>query len=198
MVLLPSIRGNGEVIKREEFEQRKAAAEAVREARLNRKPKKLASQGKDLTGCPLLQVRGERNRADSDRGTDRPAGCTAIVGVDVCKHVKLCTGPGTCARSLTARRTLPQPTTLSLHLLSTRTTHALPQALRDREEAVRNGKLCTIIFIRDRNARGQEVRWGCTPHIGKSVRTRTVGRTARHRKSLMTSGCSILYGMCTS
>lgn len=50
------IRGNGEVIRREEFEQRKAAAEAVRQARLNRRPKKLASQGKDLGGCPLLQV----------------------------------------------------------------------------------------------------------------------------------------------
>ena len=52
------IRGNGEVIRREEFEQRKAAAEAVRQARLNRRPKKLASQGTDLEGCPLLQVGG--------------------------------------------------------------------------------------------------------------------------------------------
>ncbi|KAI8471755.1 MAG: hypothetical protein J3K34DRAFT_367710 [Monoraphidium minutum] len=79
------IRGNGEVIKREEFEQRKAAAEAVRQARLNGRPKKLANQGKDLEGCPLLQ------------------------------------------------------------------------ALAEREEAVVNGKLVTIVFIRDRNARGQEV-----------------------------------------
>eukprot|EP00775_Hariotina_reticulata_P006416 gene6416-6647_t len=79
------IRGNGEVIRREEFEQRKAAAEAAHQARLNRKPQKLVSQGKLLDGCPLLQ------------------------------------------------------------------------ALRDREEAVRNGKLATIIFIRDRNNRGQEV-----------------------------------------
>ena len=31
------------------------------------------------------------------------------------------------------------------------------QALKDREEAVRNGKLTTIIFIRDRNVKGQEV-----------------------------------------
>lgn len=51
-----SIRGNGEVIRREEFEQRKAAAEAAHQARLNRKPQKLASHGKNLDGCPLLQV----------------------------------------------------------------------------------------------------------------------------------------------
>lgn len=31
------------------------------------------------------------------------------------------------------------------------------QALKDREEAVRNGKLSTIIFIRDVNAKAQEV-----------------------------------------
>jgi hypothetical protein len=55
---LHSIRGNGEVIKRQEFEQRKAAAEAARAARLQRKPQKLASQGKDLEGRPLLQVCG--------------------------------------------------------------------------------------------------------------------------------------------
>jgi hypothetical protein len=29
------------------------------------------------------------------------------------------------------------------------------QALKDREEAVRNGKLTTIIFIRDKNSKGQ-------------------------------------------
>jgi hypothetical protein len=51
-----SIRGNGEVIKREEFEQRKAAAEAARLARLHRKPQQLASQGRQLQGKPLLQV----------------------------------------------------------------------------------------------------------------------------------------------
>ncbi|CAD7696110.1 unnamed protein product, partial [Ostreobium quekettii] len=79
------LRGNGETIKREEFDQRKEAAEAARQARLNKKPKKLASQGKDVEDMPLLQ------------------------------------------------------------------------ALKDREEAVRNGKLTTIVFIRDHNARGQEV-----------------------------------------
>lgn len=79
------IRGNGEVIKREEFEQRKEAAEQARQARLNKKPKKLASQGKNVEEQPLLQ------------------------------------------------------------------------ALKDREEAVRNGKLTTIVFIRDKNSKGQEV-----------------------------------------
>lgn len=79
------IRGNGEVIKREEFEQRKEAAEAARQARLNKKPKKLASQGKNVEDFPLLQ------------------------------------------------------------------------ALKDREEAVRNGKLTTIVFIRDKNPKNQEV-----------------------------------------
>ena len=31
------------------------------------------------------------------------------------------------------------------------------KALKDREEAVRNGKLTTIIFVRDRNEKGHEV-----------------------------------------
>jgi hypothetical protein len=31
------------------------------------------------------------------------------------------------------------------------------QALAQREEAVRNGKLTTIVFIRERNSKGQEV-----------------------------------------
>ena len=50
------IRGNGEVIKREEFDQRKEAAEAARQARLNKKPKKLASQGKAVDDHVMLQV----------------------------------------------------------------------------------------------------------------------------------------------
>ncbi len=44
------------MIRREEFEQRKAAADAARLARLNKKPKKLASQGKNVEGYPLLEV----------------------------------------------------------------------------------------------------------------------------------------------
>eukprot|EP00873_Tetraselmis_striata_P008106 jgi/Tetstr1/428370/TSEL_018405.t1 len=78
-------RGNGEIIKREEFEARKEAAEAAIRARLDKKPKKLSSAGRNLDGYPLLQ------------------------------------------------------------------------ALAQREEAVRNGKLTTIVFIRDRNKKGQEV-----------------------------------------
>eukprot|EP00983_Pelagomonas_calceolata_P027357 859505-Pelagomonas_calceolata.AAC.2 len=35
--------------------------------------------------------------------------------------------------------------------------HLHMQALKDREEAVRNGKLTTIIFIRDVNSKKQEV-----------------------------------------
>eukprot|EP00983_Pelagomonas_calceolata_P027356 859505-Pelagomonas_calceolata.AAC.1 len=50
------IRGNGEVIRRDEFEQRKEAAEQARQARLNKKPKKLASQGKNVEEFPLLQT----------------------------------------------------------------------------------------------------------------------------------------------
>lgn len=50
------VRGNGEVIKREEFELRKEAAEQARQARLNKKPKRLASQGKNVEEYPLLQV----------------------------------------------------------------------------------------------------------------------------------------------
>jgi hypothetical protein len=34
---------------------------------------------------------------------------------------------------------------------------AYKQALKDREEAVRNGKLTTIVFIRDKNSKEQEV-----------------------------------------
>jgi hypothetical protein len=45
------------VIKREDFEKRKAAAESARSARLNKRPKKLASQGRDLSDTPLLQAR---------------------------------------------------------------------------------------------------------------------------------------------
>jgi hypothetical protein len=46
------------VIKREEFDERKEAAEQERQARLNKKPKRLASQGKSVEDHPLLQVRG--------------------------------------------------------------------------------------------------------------------------------------------
>ena len=58
----PRVRGNGEVIKREEFEERKEAAEQARQARLNKKPKRLASQGKNVEDFPLLQVGEGRSR----------------------------------------------------------------------------------------------------------------------------------------
>jgi len=78
-------RGSGEVLKREEFEERKAAAEKARLAKLRNEPRQLASAGKSFEGYPLLR------------------------------------------------------------------------ALAEREELVRNGKLTTIVFIRDRNQKGQEV-----------------------------------------
>eukprot|EP00741_Cyanophora_paradoxa_P018969 tig00021108_g18312.t1 len=78
-------RGSGEILKREEFEARKRAAENARLSKLNNAPKQLASFGKDLSAFPFLQ------------------------------------------------------------------------ALADREKMVRNGKLTSIIFIRDRNSKGQEV-----------------------------------------
>jgi hypothetical protein len=48
---------------------------------------------------------------------------------------------------------VPGPGVCPIHSVNCTST----QALRDREEAVRNGKLCTIVFIRVANARGQEV-----------------------------------------
>ncbi|XP_006817330.1 cilia- and flagella-associated protein 299-like [Saccoglossus kowalevskii] len=76
-------RGSGEVLKREEFEARKAAAEASRLSKRSQQ-KTLASSGKDLKNLFL-------------------------------------------------------------------------KALAQREEANRSGKMTTIIFIRDKNARGQEI-----------------------------------------
>lgn len=75
----------GEVLSREEFSNRRQAAEEAKRAKLQNAPKVLASAEKDLTDFPLLR-----------------------------------------------------------HLAA-------------REEVVRNGKLSTIIFIRDRNAKGQEI-----------------------------------------
>lgn len=48
--------GNGEVIRREEFIQRKQAAEELQLARLNTKAKRMASAGKKFDGLPVLQV----------------------------------------------------------------------------------------------------------------------------------------------
>jgi hypothetical protein len=139
------IRGNGEVIKREEFEQRKAAAEAAREARLNQRPKKLISQGKDLEGCPLLQARRRWGAGD---GLLCARMQSSRVFSDVCKSAS--SAPQTTSAAAGCPNAGPQPRLR-------RAPPPPPQALSDREEAVRNGKLVTIVFIRDRNARGQEV-----------------------------------------
>ena len=50
-------RGNGEIVKRAEFIARKEASEIAKQQRANKKPKKLASAGKDLEIFPLLKVR---------------------------------------------------------------------------------------------------------------------------------------------
>jgi hypothetical protein len=114
--------GTGDILKREEFEVRKEAAEAARRQKLHNKPKKLASAGKDLTGCPLLQV------------------CV----IHRYKSYGLGLPP-------THQRHIPN------HSLTTSAAAHCAQALAQREEAVRNGKLTTIVFIRERNSKGQEV-----------------------------------------
>ena len=78
-------RGTGEILKREDFEERKEAAERARRQKLLNRPKTLYSANKNLEG------------------------------------------------------------------------HALLQALALREEPVRSGKLVTIVFIRDKNSKGQEI-----------------------------------------
>eukprot|EP00887_Chlorella_sp_A99_P001087 scaffold14.g1087.t1 len=77
--------GNGQLLKREEFDGRKAALREHRAELARAAPKPLLSVGRDLSGSPLLQ------------------------------------------------------------------------ALAQREAAVRKGTLATIVFVRGRNARGQEV-----------------------------------------
>lgn len=53
-------RGNGEILRRDEFEARKEAAELSRQQKLRNKPKKLASAGKDCEGKPLLYALQQR------------------------------------------------------------------------------------------------------------------------------------------
>lgn len=57
------IRGSGEAVRREEFAARKAAAAAARRARLDRRPKKLACAGADLSRSPLLRALAAREEA---------------------------------------------------------------------------------------------------------------------------------------
>ncbi|KAL4443356.1 hypothetical protein ABPG75_011093 [Micractinium tetrahymenae] len=85
IVELGYMHGGGELLRREEFEGRKAALAAYREALLCPKPRQLLSAGRDLSAHPLLR------------------------------------------------------------------------ALADRELPVRRGMLATIVFLRCKNARGQEV-----------------------------------------
>ncbi len=152
------------MITREEFQRRFEVAQNARNARLNKKPKRLASQGKDCTGCPLLQVgRGWAGRVvggpHAFRGMLHSGrqGRRASAGLGGGRTLQLaCPGPSGPGDSRGQHHPHPPPT----HPPSLPPSHlatAPPQALKDREEAVRNGKLATIVFIRDRNARGQEV-----------------------------------------
>lgn len=54
------LHGKGDILSREEFEERKTKNETVRKARQQNVPKMLASAGKDLTGCPFLLALAER------------------------------------------------------------------------------------------------------------------------------------------
>ncbi len=184
------IRGNGEVIKREDFALRKEAAEQARQARLNKKPKKLASQGKAVDDMPLLQVRqhlpGQQPRVRCWKGGGEPHGpcCAARVlhawaeaAHASTAHPRRGLGPGAREDRLTrgswggwaallvtpsceALAWAKHPATAAPHRTCPQRDDPLQQhaqALKDREEAVRNGKLTTIIFIRDKNSKGQEV-----------------------------------------
>jgi hypothetical protein len=56
-------RGEGEILRRDEFETRKEQMYVVNRARGNKKPKKLASAGKDLSKKPLLKALAQREEA---------------------------------------------------------------------------------------------------------------------------------------
>jgi hypothetical protein len=78
------IRGNGEVISRQDFMERHERMQAARLARLNKKPKRLASQGKDVAGYPLLQVGGWESapeRAGACRAERAAAAVTVASGL---------------------------------------------------------------------------------------------------------------------
>ena len=85
-----------------------------------------------------------------------PAGGECCITVSTTQHTRdvqwhglcLCCSGGVCCSIgwlLTALQQALERTASSL------------QALQQREEAVRNGKLATIVFVRDKNAKGQEV-----------------------------------------
>ena len=56
-------RGEGEILRREEFESRKEAMYVVNRALGNKKPKKLASAGKEFRNKPLLKALAQREEA---------------------------------------------------------------------------------------------------------------------------------------
>mmetsp|Transcript_14393 Transcript_14393/g.47735 ORF Transcript_14393/g.47735 Transcript_14393/m.47735 type:complete len:240 (-) Transcript_14393:235-954(-) len=56
-------RGEGEILRRDEFETRKEQMYVVNRARGNKKPKKLASAGKELSKKPLLKALAQREEA---------------------------------------------------------------------------------------------------------------------------------------
>lgn len=124
-------RGNGEILRRDEFEARKEAAELSRQQKLRNKPKKLASAGKDCEGKPLLYALQQREvRQSVSRLTWR-------------LHKKKRKEKKNKKQTLTLPPSPPKNDKLpSCQIV---------------QEAVRSGKLTTIVFIRDRNSKGQEV-----------------------------------------
>ena len=93
------------------------------------KAEKLASAGKDLETFPLLKVRRRTLTCLTDSHAFLRHATALATRVVSFVHLSACDS----------------------HLLIN------SQALAQREEAVRNGKLTTIIFIRDLNAKKQEV-----------------------------------------
>jgi len=112
-------RGSGEILKREEFEQRKQMAELAKRERYSRRPRVLVSQGKSVDHSPFLK------------------------------------------------------------------------ALAMREEAVMNGKLTTIIFIRDRNSRGMEISGYID--FGHRLRTENLAPVFDGKKRLMPKPSDLSY-----
>lgn len=69
----PLRRGSGEILKREEFEQRKQMAELAKRERYSRRPRVLVSQGKSVDHSPFLKALAMRCMAD-----EAPMECFAM------------------------------------------------------------------------------------------------------------------------
>lgn len=136
MVELGYLHGNGELLKRAEFDSKKQAIAEYRLSLLNKKPKPLLGAGKQLAGHPLLQVCG--------RG-----GCLASRG---CAHSGQGLGQELAEEYGGVQREMAHPNSDS-----SQRPHPNVQAIAERELAIRDGSLATIIFIRVYNSRGQEV-----------------------------------------